>query len=42
MLNIKDRIFKLNKYAYFTLLLISMHSWVFMSTPRAIKSVFIH
>lgn len=36
------RIFKLDKCAYFTLLLISMHSWVFMATPCAIKSVFIH
>lgn len=36
------RIFKLEKCAYFTLLLISIHSWVFMATPCAIKSVFIH
>lgn len=36
------RIFTLEKCAYLTLLLISVHSWVFMATPYAIKSVFIH
>lgn len=36
------RILTLERCAYLTLLLISVHSWVFMATPYAIKSVFIH